>query len=1001
MRLQPETATHLIGRQTEIDVIQQHIDATVTGAGSLLLFSGEAGVGKSRLVTELVERFQSSSPSSHVLTGNCFEGDHRLAYAPILDLLRSYLMTRPHNDLQQLFRHDPDSFITLLPEHQRRFPGIAPLTGINPQQDKHRIFQALRALLVDLAGDQPLLIIFEDLHWSDDTSLEFLTHLARSASTLPLLVVGTFRTEEEQPSLRRALVEVSRGRHAVELRLGHLTIDEVDLLLRNIFEQQHAIRSDFLHAIYELTEGNPFFIEETVRSLIAEGDILPARGRWTRRELEHLHIPRSVKDALARSTEPLNQVDLEVLEFAAVIGKRCDVTLLKELVDYPDTELLQSLRALTDARLLVEESADRFRFRHALIRESVYEQLLGWERQARHARVAEAIESLSGSDPDPWLADLAYHWRAAARWENALDYAVAAGNRAQALFTPHAAIEHFTAAIEAMERLGQQPSTQVFRKRGRAYETLGDFEAARDDFAAARDIARARGDQYQEWETIIDLGRTWEGIDYDRAGDWFERAIDLARQLDSPSALASSLNRLGTWYCNIERVDEARTAHLEALRIFEELGDESGVGETVDYLGTVADIAGDAVEMHARYAQAAEIFERHGDRHRLASVLASMAILNGAFVFEAVSTSHSIPYQSAAEWCERSLQLARDSDWRIGETYALMNLAGLQTAAARYQDAFDSIQQAREIARDTDHLEWLASTTAVLGYLYQQILALDLAIESLSEAASLARSSGSRHHVHLVTSHLVDALVENEEAGHASEILSAFPNEMPMRTVGERRLWAARANWELANGSPDAALDTVERLFETGHNVMGQRSIPAVAWLRGRALTMLGRTDEAEKALSEAHAGYAALVHPGKLWRIHLELARLFHSQGRSADATNEIGALRRIVERIAPGIPDDTLRQNFLRKIDGMISAVPDSDSENGHALANLTPRERDVVRLITRGLSNRQIAEELFIGERTVETHVGNILRKLNLDSRTQVVARLLDPNGASNSE
>lgn len=996
MATQPGIAQRLVGRQAELEVIQAHIDAALGGEGQVLVASGEAGVGKSRLLAELARRFSAAAPNALVLTGNCFEGDRALAYAPLLDLLRGHI-SNDSDGLQLLLALDPAAFASLLPELQARWPDVAPLDGADPQADKQRVFQALLGLFRRLAADRPLLIILEDLHWSDDTSMDFLVQLARAVSGLRALVAGSFRPEGEHAGLRRALIDIERARLGRELQVTALSIDEVDQLLREIFNQPHSIRPDFLRAIYELTEGNPFFVEEVVRALIAAGDIYQARGHWTRKDLAQIRIPRSVQDAVTRRAERLGQPATRVLESAAVIGQRFEFALLGRLTGLDDVELLAALRELIDARLIEEESAERLRFRHALIREALYERLLARERRVLHEQVAEALRELHADMPEPWLADLAYHYHAAQRWQEAFQYARAAGERAERLFAPHAAIEQFSRALEAIGQLGSSPPAGLSLRRGCAYETLGSFPEARQDFQNALEIARAAGDARLEWEALIDLGRSWEGLDYERAGLWFERAIELARRMDDRHTLGHSLNRVGNWYLNIERVNEARAAHLEALEIFEELGDESGVAATLDYLGTVGDIGGDVAEMRRRYEQAYPMFERFGDLHRLSSTLASMAVLSGSFVFDATAVIGVASHAEARVWGERGLRLARDIGWRAGEAYALINIGGLDVAMGYIDDAIAHLEASIEIARDIEHGEWLTAGTTILGYLYHYILADDRAVACLEEAADFARRSGSLFFVHGTNGFLIDSLASSGQLERAAAVLSQFSPELPMQTVSQRLLWWARANWSLHAGQPEAALDIADRLLRTGLNVRTSGDIPAVAQQRGLALERLGRLQEALTELEAARLGAVALELPNRLWMLLVDLARVRARLGDGEAARAAAAEARGIIEQIATRIPDDDLRQQYRQKSAAMLARAG-FESRPAPSGDPLTRREREIARLVARGLSNRQIADELFISERTVETHVGNILAKLDLNSRTQIAAWVLAPDHAN---
>ena len=223
---------------------------------------------------------------------------------------------------------------------------------------------------------------------------------------------------------------------------------------------------DLSETVHALTDGNPFFVEEVVSALAASGDV---------------RVPGSVRDAVRRRTELLSPDARRILELAAVIGRRFDVALLQELADLAAADLLRAIKELVAAQLLVDESAERLFFPHALTREAVSADLLRRERAAMHLAVAEALERRHAGALDGHLHDLANHFSEAGAWPKALHYTGRAGDRARALHTPRVAIEQYTRALAAAERLGR-PRALLLLARAGAYETVGDFERARRDY---------------------------------------------------------------------------------------------------------------------------------------------------------------------------------------------------------------------------------------------------------------------------------------------------------------------------------------------------------------------------------------------------------------------------------------------------------------------------------------------------------------------------------------
>jgi predicted ATPase len=215
---------------------------------------------------------------------------------------------------------------------------------------------------------------------------------------------------------------------------------------------------------------------------------------WTRKPLGELHIPRTVEDAVRSRARTLGGEERRLLELAAVMGRRFDVDVLGEVVQQDEAQLLELLKVLIDAQLLVEESTEHFSFRHALTREAIYAELLARARRPLHRAIGEVIERRFAGRTDTYAADLAYHFYEGGVWAKALSYARRAGERAQTLFAWRAAIEHFTRAIHAADCLGADAPADLYLARGQASDLLGDFDNAREDYERAHAIANASGE---------------------------------------------------------------------------------------------------------------------------------------------------------------------------------------------------------------------------------------------------------------------------------------------------------------------------------------------------------------------------------------------------------------------------------------------------------------------------------------------------------------------------
>lgn len=991
--INPVRCPVLIGRAADLDALWALAAASKSGHGQTALIAGEAGVGKSRLAEEVASG--AAADGFLVLRGHCAEGDVSSPYAPLLDLLRSQFaraaVPARAADL------DP-----ITAELMRLLPGIMPpptdlVAEAAPDLEarKQRLFAALLHHIARVAARQPLVLLVEDLHWSDDNSLEFLTHLARFSITRPVLVLLTYRGDDARPPLEHWLAEFERERLAREFTLDRLRRDEVAAMLRAIFGLGGPIRAEFLDAIFELTGGNPFFIEEVLKALISAGDIFYGVSGWDRKPVDQLRIPRSVQDAVWRRVERLGPAARRVVALAAVVGQRFEFALLRELAELTGGALVEAIKELRDAQLVVEESSDHFAFRHALTRQAIGTALLARERRDLHGRIADILERSDAADPDRFLPDLAYHCAAAEAWDKALNYARRAAEQARALYAPRAVIAQVTRALAAAHNLALAPDPQAYRMRGAAYDTIGDFDAARADYETALRLAEDTGDRQMGWRMLLDLGSLYAGRDYARTGAYFTRALDRARADGDRAMIARSLNRLGNWHLNAGDPSAALPFHREALGLFEALDDQPGRAETLDLLGMTFNIGGDPLQSSHYYAGAIAVFRALDDRHGLVNSLVIHLLQSGSYWHDTLVAAAMSP-EEALRAGESALDMVRALGWPAGEAYVRYELALWLGPRGEFARALELAHTGLAIATEIGHQQWIIGCHAALGALHLDLLAPSVAREHLERALALARAIGSRVWLGIVSGLFAEVCVALRQLPGADAALNtSMAASTPTRTLDERMLWRARAELALASGEAAEALRIVESLIASDPNASATAIVPRLWKLRGEALAALGRLDEAEAALLAACAAARQLGARPLLWRIHLAFAELLRAERRHAEAGQELAAARSVVAALFPLIPEGSSREDFVRLARERIPRPHESTRGVRRAPDALTPREREVARLIAAGKSNGEIAGALVLGKRTVETHISHILAKQGFQRRAQIVAWALAPD------
>jgi len=984
----------LIGRAADLTALHVLVDQAKRGEGQVVLISGEAGIGKSRLAAEA--KTYATAQGFLLLQGQCFPTDRSCPYAPLLDLLRSHFATSSPEQVAKEMGSLASALSPLLPDLLPLPSDLPPLPPLAPEHEKRRLFASLAHLFLRPTTKQPALLIVEDLHWSDQTSLDFLHSLARRCAASPLLVLLTYRSDEVHPSLSHFLAQLDRERLARECALAPLSRSEVSAMLyaifalrRSVFTVPRFMQGDLLDAMYGLTEGNPFFIEELLKSLIEVGDIFYEQGRWERKELRELHIPRSVQDAVELRTAHLSESARQVLNLAAVAGRHFDFALLQELTQQDEAQLLRLIKELIAAQLVVEESAEQFAFRHALTRQAVYTQLLARERKALHRTIAETLERLYASSIEAHLAELASHYSLAGVWEQALAYGQRAGEQAQGLYAPQAATLHFTRALDAASHLSLTPAASLYRARGLAYETQGDFERARADHETALQLAHEASDRQGQWQALLDLGLLWAGRDYAQAGDYYQRALALARTMDDPAALAHSLNRLGNWYLNAEQPQEALRCHQEALATFQALSDRRGKASTLDFLGMASLLSGDLLQSAVYNQQAIVLFRELDDRQRLISSLVTLMLCGGHYQND-TEVPAAVGFAELLHQGELALKIAGEIGQRSDEAYTLIHMAMCLGPRGEYARALEGAQRGLTIAEEIEHRQWVTAGHRTLGALYLDLLALSEAQQHLEQALALAQEIGSRFWTRIVSGFLALVSLAQHDVTRAESLLNAAlgPDD-PTQTVGQRLVWYARAELALARNDLPLALHITDQLLASAANISEERVIPRLWKLRGEALVALHQEAEAEKMLRAAQdAAHTQGLRPS-LWRIAIDLGKLYQAELRDEEAALAFATAQELIEDLAASIPDTSLRDHFLHKASELIPGQEPLSPRRAakKAFGGLTEREREVAALIAQGKSNREIAEILVVNYRTIEKHIENILSKLGFASRAQI--------------
>jgi adenylate cyclase len=825
-------------------------------------------------------------------------------------------------------------------------------TGSQGVEQSH-LFQQVTQLLRSVAEKQPLLLILEDMQWADAASIGLLFHLGRrlAEAASRVLIACTYRPEEvaltlpstgseerERHRLAKALSEFRRTFGDEGIDLGRVEVAEsrrfVDALLDS---EPNRLGEGFRAALLHRTQGHPLFTVELLHAMQERGDLLQDEdGRWIEGpRLDWEMLPARVEAVIEERIDRLDPQLQELLTIASVEGKDFTAQVVAEVQKMAEKLSLRRLSGELERqhRLVVEQGEvqavqgrmSRYRFSHVLFQDYLYKRLSPGERRLLHGDVAAALEKLYEGQLDEMAVQLAHHFHQSGEYARAFQYFTLAAERAARLYATDEAIRHYTRAIEIADRVSPDVASvaKLHRGRGLACETLGEFEWARADHEATLQIAQAAGERQMEWRALLDLGKLWASRDYDQTRDCFERALELARRIDAPAVLASSLNRMGNWQANAESPLRAVAYHQEALNIFETLGDPRDVANTLDLLGIAHLLSGDLSASVRYYDRAIALFRELDDRPRLVSSLMGRATTVSVLVL--LATAPAVAPPDAVRDIEEAVQIAQEIDSHPDEAWALWSLGLLHTVHGRLGCALEVIQRGLRIASEIGHREWTVGNRFALGVLYAELLAPEEARRQLEGARTLAKELRSQYWIHHVTGALAGACYLLDDLTSALTCLdTVIPPQTPMDTMGKRYCWARRAELALSQGDPALALEITERLIVSAPGLAPGRVITFLWMLKGEALAAMGCAEEACSLLRAALENAQVTEERFLLWRLHASLGRLRCATGHHGEAEKEFSAASELIQELAATVRDKALKDNFRRRAHSTLRTPP-----------------------------------------------------------------------------
>jgi len=940
------SSSELIGRAAELAALKAALAHARDQTAQIVLVAGEAGVGKSRLVAEFVNALPRDV---RVLTGYCLELRQAvLAFAPLVGILRQLSEQIGPARTQELYGRELRRF---LPDHS----AIAERSTDDPTGE---LFGAVYGLLANLDDEGPVVLVVEDLHWADRSTLDLISYLARELESARVLLIGTYRADEMRRShpLRPVLAELNRLPNVSRLDVEPLGDREVAQLLSAISGSDLPDR--LAAEVVDRAEGNPFFAEEL---LAAVGD----RG-----------VPTTLRDILTTRLEALPDQAQEVLRIAAAAGRRVDHRLLSEVAPLSPDELDQGLRDAVEHGVLVPDGFG-YRFRHALLQEAAHEQLLPGERIRLHAAFADVLSrepQLAAAGADSVDAELAYHALQSMDVDRAYPATVAAGYRARNLLAYPEALQHFERALELLPRVSPDvPTDPEWRLLSLASECSDEPDAMIKYAKRAIALLDPERDAETLGEELGELSwKYWAAGRLDAALETSTAALELLRP-EPTLARAAALAHRSRLLMFAARYEDAVAVGTEAVAAARAAGADrqlslalNSLGSSLGNLGKEEGLAllRESIDVGIR----GETNEAIRGFNNLGSVLTSP--------FDRVADAEKVQREGLRFAAEHLPVSGATGFLRLEHANALIRLG-------RWDEAEEELLGLRVIGGVLEQY-YDITRTLLLSLRGQYRDAIDV-VRKMGGGVDEARDSPQ------AAGPIIEALLRLQVAGH-------WPDPVPIPAMVRATAvdpdvfpvaaWRARAALVgLDADGPDAVRNKVDAVLdELQATRRTPRAVGVVAAALDKWIAVVvaehSRIDGTDAELWEAAlAAMRSRAHAEYEMYAQFRLAEALDAHGDADRATSELGQAYERASRLgAEPLADDmrSLARRARLRLPGV--AAPNVNL--------LTARETDVLGLVAQGLTNREIGKRLFISEKTASVHISNLMAKLGVTNRTQAV-------------
>ena len=751
-----------VGREDEFKVLKFGLEQAQAGYGSILFILGEAGVGKTRLAEEFSK--QKAPFDFKFLKGQCIYREGTDPYLPFIDMFKGYLSTHPYQATAILssFNSTAGVIFDVFPTEKSRYSpnlGASESTKTSKSTDtisdkniskvisteaggkpseiydfqllegKHRMFETVLRIIIEISKKKPLVLFLDDLHWADVASLHLLHYLARNIKNNPIFMIGSYRPEDLNYTkdgvhpLQEIITRLGTENLYNTIELRRLTHRDTKMIVIDLLGVDN-IPDDFAELIDNETEGNPFFIKEVLRTLIEDGALSIKNGKLILNiSPEEILIPTSIKELINLRVQRLDDECKDVLEYASVIGNQFDLELLKNIIDIPESKLINILSKLTEAKFIIdvkEEEIITWKFTYNKTHEIIYNEINDNKKKLIHLKIAKYLEDEKIDNIDEVVYDLAYHFYYGYDFDRALSYSIEGGEKALVSYANKEALDLYNISLNSLRRLDdklantthyKEKKIEVLSKLGVLNKNIGEWDKSLQYYEHIIPICDEIKEPQKKSRPYLNIGWIYQQRGHwQQAQNYFQKSLSMAKIIQDFFISAEAYNGLGAVYEREGQLENAIDYYSTSRKFAEENYDLLNLAKAHNAFGRIYNQQGNYNKAVEHKKKSISIFKRIKNLPELAKAYTSIALT----FYDMGEMNKNIEYN------EKCIELADQiSDVRI-KGYGLSNAVESLVKTEQLTKALDYATNALEIFKKLEERFMISLNYMNFGIIFKE-----------------------------------------------------------------------------------------------------------------------------------------------------------------------------------------------------------------------------------------------------------------------------------------